>query len=206
QSKGSFAGTPAPGGGIFGVNIPCAQAFSTNVSQLNTEGLLIARVDQDINSRQKINFRYEYDWGLQATAASPISPVFNSQSTQPQHAGQLNYTYVITPTLVNSLIAGASWYSAIFGVADFSKAESLMPERFTFSDGGANGGGFATVGASFPTGRNVGQAQLIDDLSWTLGTHSLKFGANYRYNRVTDTSIASSAYEGTYAFSDLADF
>src|SRR5581483_8182011 len=209
QSKGSFVGTPAPGGGIFGVSVPCARAFSTNVSQLNTEGLLIARVDQDISSKQKINFRYEYDWGLQATAASPINPVFNSQSTQPQHQGQLNYTYVITPTLVNSFIGGASWYSAIFGVADFPKAESLMPERFTFTDGGANGSngtGFATVGASFPTGRNVGQAQLIDDLSWSLGKHSLKFGANYRYNRVTDTSIASGAYEGTYAFSDLADF
>ena len=206
QSRGSFAGTPAPGGGTFGVNVPCALAFSTNVSQLNTEGLIIARVDQDLTSNQKINFRYEYDFGLQATAVSPVNPVFNSQSNQPQHAGQLNYTYVITPNLVNSFIGGASWYSAIFGVADFAKAQSLMPQRFSFADGGANGGGFATVGAGFPTGRNVGQLQLIDDLSSTLGPHSLKFGLDYRYNKVTDTGIASGAYEGTYTFNDLADF
>ncbi len=207
-TKGSFVGTYVNGssGPRFGIDTPCALAFGTNVSSLNTESLLIARVDHNISDKQKINFRYEYDWGVQATATSPLNPVFNSVSTQPQHAGQFNYTYVITPTLVNSLIAGASWYSAIFGVADFAKAQSLMPERFTFSDGGAKGGGFATVGANFPNGRNVGQAQLIDDLSWIRGKHTIKVGANYRYNKITDTSIASTSLEGTYSIQDLADF
>jgi hypothetical protein len=211
-TKGSFPGTPVGNGTYFGkapagaTAIPCALAFQTNVSQLNTEDLLIARVDQNITDKQKINFRYEYDWGLQATAASPISPVFNSQSNQPQDQGQFNYTYVVSPTIVNSFIGATSWYSAIFGVANFKQAQTLMPERFTFSDGGANGGGFATVGATFPTGRNVGQAQAIDDLSWILGRHTVKLGVNYRYNKITDTSIASSSQEGTYAFNDLADF
>lgn len=206
QTNGSFSGTPAPGGGTFGVNVPCALAFGTNVSLLNKEDLLIARVDQNLTDKQKLNFRYEYDWGLQATAASPISPVFNSVSNQPQHQGQFNYTYVISPNIVNSFIGAASWYSAIFGVANFPAAQALVPERFTFSDGGASGGGFATIGASFPNGRNVGQGQAIDDLSWILGRHTIKLGANYRYNKITDTSIASGSQEGAYAIADLADF
>ncbi len=37
------------------------------------------------------------------------------------------------------------------------------------------------------------------------GTSYLKAGINYRYNKVTDTSIASATVVGTYAFSDLAD-
>lgn len=214
-SKGTFSGTPVGNGTYFGkapagsgaTAIPCALAFQTNVSQLNTEDLLIARVDQNITDKQKLNFRYEYDWGIQATAASPIAAVFNSVSSQPQHLGQFNYTYVISPTIVNSFIGAASWYSAIFGVADFAKTTSLIPERFTFSDGGAGAsGGLATVGANFPTGRNVGQAQAIDDFSWILGRHTIKLGANYRYNKITDTSIASTSQVGTYAFSDLADF
>ncbi len=207
QTQGSFAGTPAPGGGTFGVNVPCALAFGTNVSQLNTEDLLIARVDQNIGDKQKLNFRYEYDWGVQATAASPINPVFNSVSTQPQDQGQFNYTYVISPTIVNSFIGAASWYTAIFGVANFPAAQALIPERFTFADGGASGStGFATVGASLPTGRNVGQGQAIDDFSWVLGRHTIKLGGNYRYNKITDTSIASGSVEGTYSIQDLADF
>jgi hypothetical protein len=213
QSNGTFAGTPDGNGGVFGVTTPCAVAFSTGNNQLNTESLFIARVDQNLTDKQKINFRYEYDWGVQATGTSPIAPAFNSVSTQPQHAGQMNYSYVITPTLVNNFIGAASWYSAIFGVADFSKVQALMPERFSFGDGGSNSGGFTGVGsgggqstAGFPNGRNVGQAQLIDDLSWSKGKHTIKTGFNYRFNKVTATNLSSAAYAGTYTFNDLTDF
>ena len=38
-------------------------------------------------------------------------------------------------------------------VADFAKIRALMPDAIAISDGGANGGGFATVGAgAFPNG------------------------------------------------------
>jgi len=206
SSKGTFAGTPTGTGGVFGVDTPCAVAFTTSNNQLNTESLLIARLDQNIGQKQRIYLRYEYDWGVQATATSPINPVFSSVSSQPQHAGQLSHSYVITPNLVNSFIGGGSWYTAIFGVQNFQQANTLMPERFSFGDGGGNPGAFATVGATFPNGRNVGQLQLIDDLSWTRGTHAIKVGVNYRYNKVTATNLSANAFEGTYSFQDLTDF
>jgi hypothetical protein len=211
QSRGTFIGTYVNGssGPRFGIDTPCALAFGTNTSNFNSESLFTARLDFAIEEKQKINFRYNYDWGIQATATSPLNPVFNSTSTQPQHSGQMNYTYVITPNLVNSFIGSGNWYSAIFGVADFAKAQSLAPIRMSFADGGANGSsaaGFASIGAAFPTGRNEGQAQLVDDLSWTRGRHTVKTGFTYRYNRVTDTAIASGSYIGLYTFNDIADF
>jgi hypothetical protein len=208
QTKGTFKtkNVTAPGGGIFGQTVSCAVAFLSANNQLNTEDLMIARGDYNINEKHKLNFRYQYDHGIQSTATSAINPAFNSTSIQPQHAGQMNYTWIISPSIVNSFIGQSSWYSAIFGVADFAKVQSLMPERFTISDGGDNGtAGFTSIGATAPTGRNVGQLQLIDDLSWTKGRHTLKAGINYRYNKVTDTSIASATVVGTYAFSDLTD-
>ncbi len=213
QSNGTFSGTPDGKGGVFGVTTPCAQVFVSGNNQLNTEALYISRADYNINDKQKINARYAYDRGVQATGTSPIAPAFNSVSTQPQHSGQLNHSWVISPTLVNNFVGAASWYSAIFGVADFSKVQALMPERFSFGDGGSNSGGFTGVGsgggqgtAGFPNGRNVGQLQLVDDLSWTLGRHSLKFGMNYRFNKVTATNLSSGAFAGTYTFNDLTDF
>ncbi len=208
SGRGTFAKTFVSGasGPRFGVDVPCAVAFVSANNQLNTESLFIVRADQTISSRQKVNFRYQYDVGIQATSTSALNPAFNSVSTQPQHQGQMNHTFIFSPNLVNNFIGGASWYSAIFGVADFSKTTGLMAERFTISDGGAQGGGMTGVGAGFPTGRNVGQLQLIDDLSWTKGVHAIKFGVNYRFNRVTDTSIASSSSVGSYSFSDLVDF
>ncbi len=40
--------------------------------------------------------------------------------------------------------------------------------------------------SSFPQGRNVTQYQFVDDLSWTKGAHSLKFGGNFRRYDITD--------------------
>jgi hypothetical protein len=195
------ANIAAPGGGVFGTTVPCTYAFAENASETNTESLFTLRGDYNISDRQKLALRYNYDWGLQATGPSFINPAFNSQSNQPSDQGQLTYTFVISPTLVNNFIASASWYTAIFGVADFAKTTALMPETISVGDAG-----WTSVGAGFPNGRNVGQAQLVDDLTWIHGKHTIKGGINYRFDKITDTSIASGAYKGTYSFSDLTDF
>jgi len=195
------AGITAPSGGVFGTTVPCTYAFAANANIPNTESLITGRVDYNITEKQKISARYNYDWGLQATAVSFISPTFNSVSNQPSDQGQLTYTYAITPTLVNNFIGSGMWYTAIFGVADFNKTTSLMPESFSVGDGCCTG-----VGAGFPTGRNVGQMQLGDDITWVKGRHTIKGGVGYVYDKITDTSIASGAYKGTYSFADLTDF
>ncbi len=183
----------------FGIDTPCSLVFGTNTSSVNVENLFIARVDHTLTERQKLSFRYEYDWGLQATSTSPIAHIFDSKSSQPQHAGQMTYTYVVTPTLVNTFTGQSSWYTAIFGVQDFAATQAAMPFRLAVE-------GMTSLGSGIPTGRNVGQLQLIDDLSWVKGVHTIKAGVNLRYNKVTDTSIASSSVAGLYTLSDIADF
>ena len=174
---GTFVGTPAPGGGIFGTNVPCALAFGTNNTQLNTERLVTARVDYNITDRQKISSATTTISECRPPAPARSSRPSTPSATSRRITGSLNYTYVITPTMVNNFIGSAFWYSAIFGVADFAKTTALMPEEISIKDGGANGGSnFATVGAGFPTGRNVGQAELADDLAWTKGKHTFKAG------------------------------
>ncbi|HYW47771.1 MAG TPA: carboxypeptidase-like regulatory domain-containing protein [Bryobacteraceae bacterium] len=204
----TFTGTYVNGtsGPRFGIDVPCARAFGSNTSSVNVENLFISRVDHTLTEKQKLSFRYEYDWGLQATSTSAISHLFDSKSSQPQHLGQMTYTYIVNPTLVNTFTGQSSWYTAIFGVLDFAGTQEAIPVRLSLGDGGAKGGGFASLGASFPTGRNVGQLQLIDDLSWVKDRHTIKAGVNYRFNRVTDTSPSSSTIAGLYSFSDLTDF
>ncbi len=197
------SGAISPTGGVFGVSAPCSYKFAENASELNMESLITVHVDYNINEKQKINARYNYDWGIQATGPSFINPAFNQTSTQPAHSGQLTYTYAITPTLVNNFIGSGSWYTAKFGYPSESAALALMPETIGVSDGG-----FSTVGtsASFPQGRNVGQMQLVDDLTWVHGKHTFKAGVNYRWNKVTDFTNNEGAFAGTYSFADLTDF
>jgi len=197
------ANIQAPGGGVFGTSVPCTYAFAENASETNKESLITIRGDYNISDKQKISARYNYDWGLQATGPSLINPVFNEQSNQPSDQGQLTYTYVISPTLVNNFIGSGSWYTAIFGYADLQKAISLMPETWYPNDGCCSELGIAT---NMPQGRNVGQAQVVDDLTWVHGKHSIKAGVNYRYNKVTDFTNSERAYAGIYTFNDLTDF
>ncbi|MGC9947477.1 MAG: carboxypeptidase regulatory-like domain-containing protein [Bryobacteraceae bacterium] len=203
-----FAGTPAPGGGTFGTTVPCGQSWAESGSNTNKEHLYTFRVDHSLTDKQKIYARVKHDDGFQPTTTDLINTTFNEQSVQPEWDGAINYTYVITPTMVNSFIGSALWYSAYFGPANVSASQQLFPTAFFFGDGGANGGGFYPVGSAwntFPQGRDVGQAQLIDDLSITRGRHTIKVGENFRRNRVSDFGLLSGT-TGYYAFNSLADF
>jgi hypothetical protein len=206
---GTFTGTSDGSLGTFGVNVPCAVAFGNNANEINTEQQYTIRVDYNVTNSQKLFFRLENDHGVQATGVSPINPLYNSVSNQPSWQGSANYTSVITPTLTNNFVGSVLWYTALFGVADFAKTSALMPDSIAISDSGdgARGGGFATVGAgAFPNGRNVGHAQITDDLAWNHGQHTIKAGVAVRYDRYTYTSIASGAFLGAYTLNDVSDF
>ena len=197
------ANIPAPGGGVFGTTASCTYAFAENASELNKESLVTLRGDYNLSSKQRLSARWNDDWGIQATGPSLISPILNEQSTQPSQNGQLTYTYVISPTLVNNFIGSGMYYSAVFGYADLSKVLSAMPETMNVADFCCSEIGTAT---NMPQGRNVGQIQLVDDLTWIKGRHSFKFGFNYRYNKVTDYTNNESAFNGFYNIADLTDF
>lgn len=76
----TFPGTYVNGasGARFGVDTPCALAFGTNTSNINTESFLSGRIDHTINEKQRIYFRISEDWGLQASSTSPLNAAFNS--------------------------------------------------------------------------------------------------------------------------------
>ncbi len=216
---GSFSGTPAPNGGIFGTDVSCAAAYRTNGLNTNKEWLETHRVDWRINDKQSIFFRFKGDHGFQPTFTDLIDPALNAQSVQPQYEGQINHTYVISPTTVNNFILSFLWYSAIFGPANTAAAQQILPVGIQINDGGPSGaffggtgtgafyelGGFAENGFLFPQGRHSGQGQLVDDLSFVKGNHTLKFGGNFRRNRITDYSYQSNTV-GLYTFNSLADF
>jgi outer membrane receptor protein involved in Fe transport len=200
----------APGGGIFGQTVPCGESWVDTGSNTNKEHLYTFRVDHSINDQQKIYFRLKHDDGFQPTGTDLVNTTFNEQSIQPEWDGAVNYTYVITPTVVNSFIGSALWYSAYFGPANVAASQQLFPTYFSINDGGANGGGggFYNMGSqwnTFPQGRAVGQAQLTDDLSITRGRHTIKIGENYRRNRVSDFSLET-ATTGFYSFNSMTDF
>lgn len=66
--------------------------------------------------------------------------------------------------------------------------------------------GVANLGmsTSSPIGRDIELYELVDNITLERGAHSLKFGADFLYNRVNITFPG--ATEGSYTFSSLANF
>jgi hypothetical protein len=193
----AILGLPAsfqPGGANAG---ECTESWTQSVSSGNKEWLLSGRVDYNLGPNDKIFGRVKFDRGVQPTYTDSINPVFNDFSNQPQDEGQLNYTHVFSPTVVNNFIGSVLYYSAIFGTLAPGPSLALFPGNLAFSDGSltalgtgsGNPGGFAQ-GFLYPQGRNVTQWQLVDDLSVARGNHGFKMGFNFRRDDISDYSAA----------------
>ena len=192
-SLGGLYGIKDTDGGTFGVTDACALSGFAQANNINIEWLFTQRVDWLISDKHKVYARFKMDHGTQPTNTNLVNPAFNTVSVQPEYEGQFNDAYTFTPNLVNSATVAANWYSAYFGPADIGAAQAALP-FWAYFNIGADGsgtpdvGGFTNLGVPgyFPQGRNVTQYQLEDDLSWTVGKNSFKFGANFRRDLVTD--------------------
>jgi len=164
---------------------PCLANFTATPTSFAKEWIIAGRIDQKLTSKDDLFFRFKIDHGLQPTAVDPISSAFDANSNQPAWDYQVNWRHVINSNMANSFTATLSHY-----VAQFSQDVSAWQGAFPY--GGVQFGGdvgFSSINGSvgsFPQGRNITQYQFIDDLSYTHGKHSLKFGANFRRYDVSD--------------------
>jgi hypothetical protein len=226
---GSIAGTPVYGNpneyfgavpaGASGVAVPCVNTTFASAENLNREWFAAGRFDWNISEKHKLYARITDDQGRQPTFTSEINPVLDAQSIQPAYSGQLNDTYSITPNAVNQLILTGLYYGAIFEPASIPNTLAASPTAFLESnDAGTNSApGFGQTGTGdgsivgfewngYPQGRNVTQYQIVDDVSWLKGNHTLKFGGNFKRDDVTDVGNQANTFGGYYAFGDAADF
>jgi carboxypeptidase family protein/TonB-dependent receptor-like protein len=201
-------------GTLFGQGAaPCALFYHASGTNLNKEWLFAGRVDHTISNNDKIFGRIHIDRGHQPTTTDIVNQqLFGVSSNQPTDDGQLNWTHVFSPNVVNSLVASGMWYSTIFEPnSPASVRLAAMPYdtiAFTgnalFSDLGGTQGN-SSVTANFPQGRNVTQYQVIDDLSINRGNHTVKFGMNFRRNDISDFGNQNFA-GGQVTFQSVTDF
>ena len=155
----------------------CAQRFQATPTALASEWILAFRIDQKLGNADNLFGRYKMDHGVQPTSLSAISPNFDAISNQPSWDLQLNEVHVFGPHVTNSFTAAGSHY-----VAQFQQSQPLANNTFPYSIITSGAVPFSSFNAmyDFPQGRNITQYQFIDDLSWSHGKHSFKFGGNWR--------------------------
>ncbi|HEY4776504.1 MAG TPA: carboxypeptidase regulatory-like domain-containing protein [Candidatus Acidoferrales bacterium] len=176
----------------LGPGVACSSFFQAADNNLTHEQQFAGRVDYNATSNDRLFLRILYDKGVQASDTDPISPLFNITSTQPQWQGQLNETHTFGSTMVNQFIVSGQWYSSVFDNTNRAATLAVFPTTIAFGNANIpwfNIGGAAAGGAGdafFPQGRNVTQYQIGDDLSKTLGNHTLKFGTKFLRYDVSD--------------------
>jgi hypothetical protein len=164
---------------------PCSLTYVTTPEALAKEYIFSVRVDQKLGNNDNLFGRYKLDHGTQPTSLDPISSAFDALSPQPAWDAQIGETHVFGPNLTNSFTGTVSHYVAIFtaptAAQTFNYGEVFNEDSGIYDFRSPNAGA-----ASFPQGRNITQYQFIDDVSWTRGNHTLKFGENFRRYDVSD--------------------
>ncbi len=182
-TSGAFAG--------FGASNPCIESLKETPVNFAPEKQYAGRVDWNIGNNDRAYMRVQYDQGVQPTFSDALNPIFNASSNQPEWQGQLQETHTFGATMSNQFLLASTWYSAIFGPANIDKTLAAFPTALLMGDNsigsvGAFGYGINNYEAVWPQGRNVTQFQIDDDLSKSIGNHTVKFGVKYHRNYVSD--------------------
>jgi hypothetical protein len=183
----------------------CANQRQVSLGNSDTENLLVLKIDHEIDANNHVWYRFQQDTGLQAAYTDPVNPMFNSYSPQPQRTLVAGFTHVFRANLVNQFNPGASWYSSIFAPNSFAQAQQIFPIVLT---AGSNNVPFTAIGGNdniYPQGRNVTQWQINDNLDWTRGNHTFRFGINTRRIDVSDYDLGEGSVP-TAVVNDLAQF
>jgi hypothetical protein len=177
NAPGASAATPYNG-------TTYANVFEANPRLNLAEQLVTARLDVKFGPNDSFFAHFKWDHGVQPAEVDPINSAFDAESDQPTYEGQLVETHLFSPNLVNEFNFSTIWYATPFVNTNPTAAAALIPYTLGFGDNS-----FSTLGTDlflFPQGRNVTQYQFNDDLSWTRGNQTFKFGVTYKRNDVTD--------------------
>jgi hypothetical protein len=187
----------------------------------------IIRVDEHVNDKQSVYFRYIHDnvniynpySTFGAAGALPVDPDLRDR---PGYNYQIGWVDVIRPNLINEVkfnadwhkqrtpLEGTAWEKTTYGFAFIPPLGN--PSQFP---NGLPTISFTAV-TNFPTAAPAGvngpapnflespttDINPADNVTWQKGNHSVKFGAEFARNRKTQNSRTN--YDGTINFSATA--
>ncbi|HEV7680571.1 MAG TPA: TonB-dependent receptor [Pyrinomonadaceae bacterium] len=191
------------------------QLQANNIVDENTAAL---RVDYRFNPKHSAYFRFFRDQGSNLQPDGVTGRQISIRQV-PQN-GVIALQSILTPTLLNEFKLGYnSAYSRIIGVAPTVNGIDLSNLSFNISGSvagfalpgqGSNAGVAAPGGLIRANSAQNGRGQpytpyslsFVDNLSWTRGSHSLKFGGEFRQIRLyTDRQGGI-----TYTFASIQNF
>jgi outer membrane receptor protein involved in Fe transport len=184
------------------------------VRDKNDSNNFILKLDHLFSSKYLLSGRYAFGQDSQVFPFGSLGG-FGSGSrlpafaqTSPTRVQLLSISFVTTldPTRINELRFGYTRFRTSFSALDAGFAPSSVGLNFGTGKSGLPefdfGGTFDNLGAtafSIPRGRISQNFQLLDNFTWIRGTHTLKFGGEYR--RIAVDSFNDNLERGLFSFS-----
>ena len=171
-----------------------------------SENFVIGRVDHMFSENTMLNATYRFDYSQVSTPDG-----FDEKLTAAKTHGQnfiVSLQHIFSPTVLNTVRAGVTRTWATDG-ADISPASPLLTDTSLGFLPGIPTGDFSVAGLQGfggigDTGSDVvgyTAPQFYDDLSWTKGRHSLKFG--FGVERIDDNVNPQTTPNGSWVFGSI---
>jgi hypothetical protein len=196
---------PAPnlGGGTASVVSPSFNRLSS----------LIAKIDHSFNANNLLTGRYFFGDSVQSfplalTATGGQLPGFNTFTPTRVQLVSLSYVHTIGSNKVNELRFGWNRFAEGF----FPQDQSFQPSSIGLNTGPSDSGlpiilvsGVAQLGAtsSVPRHRVDSNSQVLDNFSWKINKHDLKFGVDF--HRTSIQQYFNKYFRGRLRFKDTFD-
>jgi hypothetical protein len=177
---------------------------------------MIAKIDHSFSSRSLFSGRYFFgdssqSFPLALTASGGQLPGFNTFTPTRVQLVSLSHVWTLSGTKVNEFRFGWNRFAEDFLAEDRAVHPSSIGliTGTGLADEGLpiiNVSGFAQLGTTSgdPRGRVDSNNQLLDNFSWKMNKHDLKFGFEYR--RTTIKQYFDKYFRGKITFDDLGKF
>ena len=177
------------------------------------------RIDYNINDRDRVFGRFTYHANTSVSVNGGSLPAALYDVNRPTLSGFLSWTHVFSPTLLNEFRTGVSRNNEIEGPALIGSqviqqiglqgvnAPAGLPGVPVFNITGVSN----TNAHSGPVHNLDTNYQWVDDVSWTRGSHFLKFGADIVRDQLSGFFNSNNLdgtlnFTGVYTGNAYADF
>jgi Carboxypeptidase regulatory-like domain/TonB dependent receptor-like, beta-barrel len=208
--------------GVFPLNSGAAGSasnpneFPTGLISTNQSDNGMGKIDYHVNDKNTLSgmfFRGE-ETGIFADSVTEMQPQWRSLLKMDSTAGNVNWTWTPSSTLVNEFRWGYARFHEQFLSADYQvnpvtgygiNTGVTNPAYFGFPDIFIQSIANFELGGGWPkTVGPDGVLQLTDHISLLKGNHSFKFGGDMLYN--TSQNNVTSGAKGNFRFADLTSY
>lgn len=195
---------------------PVGNNLSDSTSFFNRVDSFIGKIDHNFNQNNMLAGRYYFGNSHQSFPFAQLSggllPGFNTITPTRVQLIALSYVKVVNSSQVNEARVGWNRFAEGF----FAQDQSFIPNSIgldtgitTTYNGGlpaTSVGSFSQIGATNSLAKNRVDANwhFVDNYSWKVGKHDVKFG--YEFRRTTIAQIFDHTFRGFLDFDTLTDF